>query len=84
MIRTRVLPRQELGEEGVVVGQRLAGGSWAVGSLAGGSQVGELVRGLLVLLLDLVGDGACREKGKVSLVSDGHGIDKAETEACCR
>lgn len=63
VVHTRVVPRQELGEEGVVVGQRLTGGSWVVGSLASSSQVGELIRGLLVLLLDLVGDGACGGEG---------------------
>lgn len=59
---TRVVPRQELGEEGVVVGQRLAGGSWVVRNLARSGEVGELVRGFLVLLLDLVGDGAVGDR----------------------
>lgn len=39
--------------------QRLARGRGVVGCLAGGIEVGELVRGLLVLFLDLVGNGAC-------------------------
>ena len=43
--RTRVVPRQELGEEGMVVRQRLAGGSWVVRGLARSSEVVELVRG---------------------------------------
>lgn len=59
MARTRVLPRQKLGEEGVVVGQRLAGGSRVGRCLARGGEVGELGAGLLVLLLALLGDGTC-------------------------
>lgn len=58
-IRTGVVPRQELGEEGVVVGQRLAGGGGVVGSLTGRGERGQLSSGLLVLLLGLVGDGTC-------------------------
>lgn len=46
----------------MVVGQRLAGGSWVVRNLARSGEVGELVGGFLMLLLDLVGDGACRDK----------------------
>lgn len=64
--RTRVLPRQKLGEEGVVVGQGLAGGSRVRRCLARGGQVGELGAGLLVLLLTLLSDGTCG-KGAVSL-----------------
>lgn len=59
-VRTRVVPREKLGEEGVVVGQRLAGSSRVGWGLTRGSEIGELGRGLLVLVLDLVGDGACR------------------------
>jgi hypothetical protein len=54
--RTRVLPAEERVEEGVVVGQVLAGSSLAVGSLAGSSQVGELVLGVGSLKASLVGD----------------------------
>lgn len=43
----------------MIVGQRLAGCGWVVRCLAGGVEVGELVRGLLVLLPDLVCNGAC-------------------------
>lgn len=57
--RTRVVPRQELGEEGVVVGQRLASNSGVGGRLARGGQVRELSGRLLVLLTGLVGDGTC-------------------------
>lgn len=59
MVRTRILPRQELGEERVVVSQRLAGGSWVGGSLTRGGEVGQLGAGLCMLLGDLLGNGAC-------------------------
>jgi len=59
VVRTRVPPREELGEEGVIVCQRLAGCGGVVGCLAGGVEAGELVRSLLVLLPDLVCNGAC-------------------------
>lgn len=62
VVRTRVLPRQELGEEGVVVGQRLAGDRWVGGGLAGGGEVGQLGAGLCVLLRDLLGNGTCRKR----------------------
>lgn len=58
VVRTRVVPREKLGEEGVIVGQRLAGGSRIGGGLARSGEVGELIRRLLVLISDLVGDGA--------------------------
>lgn len=60
--RTRILPGQKLGEEGVVVGQRLAGGSRFGGCLARGREVGELGTSLLVLLLTLLGNGTCGKK----------------------
>lgn len=63
-IRTRVVPREKLREEGVVVGQRLAGGSRVGGSLARCGEVGELVSGLLVLIPDFVGDGAWKSGDK--------------------
>lgn len=55
---TRVLPAEERVEQGVVVGEVLASGSLAVGSLAGCGQVGELVLGGGGLSAGLVGDGA--------------------------
>lgn len=55
---TRVVPREELREEGVVVRQRLAGNSRVGGSLARGSEVGELRRSLGALVLDILSDGA--------------------------
>lgn len=58
MVRTRVVPREELGEEGMIVRQRLAGCGRVVGCLAGSVEVGELVRSLLVLFPDLVCNGA--------------------------
>lgn len=42
------------------MGQRLAGGSRVVRGLARSGEVGELGRGLLVLILDLVGDRTCK------------------------
>lgn len=73
--RARVLPAEERVEQGVVVGQVLAGGSLPVGRLASSGQVGELVLGDISLSAGLVGD---RAVGKVlhSLgVLDGiHGV----------
>lgn len=43
------------------MGQRLAGRSWVGRSLAGGSKAGQLSGSLLVLLLGLLGDRACRQ-----------------------
>lgn len=43
------------------MGQRLAGGGRVGRSLARGREVGQLGGGLLVLVLDLLGDGACGE-----------------------
>lgn len=59
MVHTRVLPREELGEEGVIVSQRLAGGSWVGGSLTRGGEVRQLGAGLCMLLRDLLGNGTC-------------------------
>lgn len=59
MVRTRVVPREELGEEGMVVRQRLTGRGGIVRCLAGSVEVGELIRSFLVLLSDLVCNGAC-------------------------
>ena len=55
---TGVLPAEERVEQGVVVGEVLAGGSLALGSLAGCGQVGELVLGGGGLSAGLVGDRA--------------------------
>ena len=55
---TRVLPAEERVEQGVVVGEVLASGSLAVGSLAGCGKIGELVLGGGGLSAGLVGDGA--------------------------
>jgi len=70
--RTRVLPRQKLGEERVVVCQGLAGGSGVGRCPAGGSEVGELIAGLLSVVLDVLGNRAyglgqpaCLETGHV-------------------
>lgn len=60
--RARVLPAEERVEQGMVVGQVLAGGSLPVGCLAGSGQVGELVLGDGGLSAGLVGD---RAVGKV-------------------
>lgn len=56
--RTRVLPRQELREEGVVVCQGLASGSRVGGCPARGSKVGELVASFLSMVLHVLGNGA--------------------------
>ena len=56
--RTRVVPRQELREEGVVVCQRLARGSGSGRGLASSGEVGELVGRLCGLVLDVLGDRA--------------------------
>ena len=42
----------------MVVSQGLAGRSRVGGGLAGGSEVGELIGGLLVLVLDVLGNRA--------------------------
>lgn len=56
---TWVLPGEELGEEGVVVGERLASSSGAGWRLSGSSKVGQLVSGLVGLILDVLGNGSC-------------------------
>lgn len=61
----------------MVVGQRLASGSRVGGGLARGGEVGELGRGLLVLVHDLVGDGACERSGRS--VSHGNTAGTAES-----
>lgn len=71
----RVLPAEEGVEEGVVVGQVLAGGSLAVRCLAGSSQVGELVLGGGGLSAGLVGDRAVGKVLHGLRVLDGvHGV----------
>jgi hypothetical protein len=59
--RAWVLPAQEAVEEGVVVGELLTSGRWVVGAGTGSSQVGQLVGGLCVLVLEILGNGAYRE-----------------------
>lgn len=56
---TRVVPRQELREKGVVVSERLASGSGSRGSASSSSQVGELVGSLLSVVVDVLRNGAC-------------------------
>lgn len=58
---TRVLPREELGKERVVVGEGLAGGSRLRGSPARGSEVAKLVGGLGRLGLYILSHGAVGE-----------------------
>lgn len=59
---TGIVPRQELGEEGMVVCQGLAGSCRISRSLAGGREVRELGRGLRMLVLDALGNGACKKQ----------------------
>jgi hypothetical protein len=55
---TRVVPRKELGEEGVVVCEGLAGGSGSRGSATSSSKVGELATSLLGVVVDVLSNGA--------------------------
>jgi hypothetical protein len=56
---TRVVPGEELGEEGVVMCERLAGGSGSRGSATSSSKVGELATSLLSMVVDVLSNGAC-------------------------
>lgn len=62
IVRTRVIPRQELGKEGVVVRQGLASGSRVGRGLASSRKVGQLGCGSLVLIRDLLGNGTCGKR----------------------
>jgi len=55
---SRVVPRQELREKGVVVSERLASGSGSRGSASSSSEVGELVGSLLSVVVDVLRNGA--------------------------
>jgi hypothetical protein len=55
---TRVVPREKLREERVVMRQRLAGSSRIGGSLARSSEVGKLRRSFGALVLDILSDRA--------------------------
>jgi hypothetical protein len=57
-VLTRVVPGQQLVEEGVVVRQRLAGGSSVAGGLARRSEVGKLGGGPGRVVLDALRNGA--------------------------
>lgn len=65
---TRVVPRQELVEEGVVVRQGLAVGSRSLGGLARGSEVGEFRRGLGSMVLDILRNGSCKRDTWLKMV----------------
>lgn len=60
---TRVIPREKLGEERVVVGQGLAGSSRVGWSSAGSGEVGQLGSGLRMLVLGILSNGACGKEG---------------------
>lgn len=73
--RARVLPAQKRVEEGVVVGELLASGSLAVGSLTGSCQVGELILGGGSLGASLVSHGTVGDGLNGLGVLDGvHGV----------
>ena len=62
--------------------QGLAGGSGVGRGLARSSEIGELGGGLLVLVLYILGDGACREERLVSVLSaeKEYSLDKKERQ----
>lgn len=59
---TRVVPGEELGEEGVVMCEGLAGCSGSRGSATSSSKVGELATSLLSVVVDVLSNGAWKER----------------------